>query len=81
MRIHVRFFALLRDQAGTSHAELELPAGATVAAALETIAARYAALSPLLRTAACAVNRSYARADAVLNDGDEVALIPPVSGG
>jgi molybdopterin converting factor subunit 1 len=81
MRIHVRFFALLRDKAGTSQAELELSGGATVGAAVAEIAKHYPMLASPLRTAACAVNRSYARPDIVLNDGDELALIPPVSGG
>jgi MoaE-MoaD fusion protein len=76
MRITVRLFAMLRERAGTSRRELELPDGATagdVWAALE--------LGPEPEGLALAVNRAYADRRAALADGDEVALIPPVSGG
>ena len=73
----MRLFAALREQAGTSHVELELPDGANVGdvwSALELGGAEPSSL-------AFALNRAYAdRADA-LSEGDEVALIPPVSGG
>jgi MoaE-MoaD fusion protein len=76
MRVTVRLFAMLRERAGTSRRELELPDGATagdVWAALE--------LGPEPEGLALAVNRAYADRAAALADGDEVALIPPVSGG
>jgi len=76
MRVTVRLFAMLRERAGTGRRELELPAGATagdVWAALE--------LGPEPDGLALAVNREYAERSVVLADGDEVALIPPVSGG
>ena len=76
MRVTVRLFAMLRERAGTGRRELELPAGATagdVWAALE--------LGPEPDGLALAVNREYADRGAPLAEGDEVALIPPVSGG
>jgi MoaE-MoaD fusion protein len=76
VRVTVRLFAALRERAGAGRRELELPQGATagdVFAALEI-----GAEPPGL---AYAVNQEYAERSAVLADGDEVALIPPVSGG
>ena len=81
MTVRVRFFAILRDRAGTDVADVELPANATVGVALESIATRFAAIASLLPRVAPAVNLAYARRDDVLHDGDELALIPPVSGG
>lgn len=78
MHVRVRLFAMLRERAGSSELELELPDGARVRDALA--AAPVAALAegmPLVM----AINREYAREDAVLAPGDELALIPPVSGG
>ncbi len=76
MRVHVRLFAGLRQRAGTDAVELELPDGARVADAL-------AEMDWLTRgmPVVMAVNREYAPAEAVLAAGDELALIPPVSGG
>ena len=76
MVVRVRLFAILRERAGTGELELELPEGACVADALESVGALADGL-PLVM----AVNREYARADATLHAGDELALIPPVSGG
>jgi len=78
MHVRVRLFAMLRERAGAGELELELPDGARVrdALAAEPVAALAGGL-PLVM----AVNRSYADADAPLAPGDELALIPPVSGG
>ena len=76
MTVHVRLFAMLRERAGTSALELELPEGARVADALAALEHLAGGLTCLL-----AVNREYADADQVLVAGDELALIPPVSGG
>jgi molybdopterin synthase catalytic subunit len=76
MRIRVRLFAGLREQAGTDEVQIELPDGARVADAL-------AQLKGIARetNVVMAVNREYADADALLHPDDELALIPPVSGG
>ena len=76
MQVSIRLFAGLRERAGTGARDLELPDGATVAdvwAALE--------LGDEPPGLLYAVNRRYAAPDAELGNGDEVAVIPPVSGG
>ncbi len=77
MKILVRLFAALREQAGTSRVELDLPDGAHVADVWGALALGGAEPGSLT----FAVNKAYADRDHVLADGDEVALIPPVSGG
>jgi molybdopterin synthase catalytic subunit len=78
MVVRIRLFAMLRERAGTNELSLELPEGARVRDALAASAvAELAAGLPLVM----AVNRVYADADAPLAAGDELALIPPVSGG
>jgi molybdopterin converting factor subunit 1 len=81
MRVTVKLFAILRERAGVSTVELELPEGSTVEAAAGKLLEGIPALSEHLMKSAFAVNRAYGRRDAVLHDGDELALIPPVSGG
>ncbi len=76
MKVTVRLFATLRERAGASELLLELPDGARVRDALDALG-EFAGGLPLVM----AVNREYARDDRVLEAGDEVALIPPVSGG
>lgn len=81
MRITVKLFAILRDRAGISELELELPAGVNVTIASESLIAKLPVLQEHIRRVAYAVNRSYVPATTSLNDGDELAIIPPVSGG
>jgi molybdopterin synthase catalytic subunit len=76
MRVRVRLFAILRERAGTGELELELPEGARVRDALAEVEEIAGGL-PLVM----AINREYADADAELAADDELALIPPVSGG
>jgi MoaE-MoaD fusion protein len=76
MEVTVRLFAMLRERAGVGEVTLELPEGARVEDALERLGGMAEGL-PLVM----AVNREYAAADRVLDPGDELALIPPVSGG
>ncbi|HLB04099.1 MAG TPA: molybdenum cofactor biosynthesis protein MoaE [Gaiellaceae bacterium] len=76
MRVAVRLFAGLRERAGTKVRELELPEGATVADVWPALALGEEPPGLLY-----AVNTHYAQTAASLGDGDEVALIPPVSGG
>jgi molybdopterin synthase catalytic subunit len=76
MRVRVRLFAQLRERAGADEVEIELPEGALVSDALE----RLSAVTDGLRVV-MAVNHEYADPNASLASGDELALIPPVSGG
>jgi molybdopterin synthase catalytic subunit/molybdopterin converting factor small subunit len=76
MVVHVRLFAQLRERAGRDELELELPEGARVGDALAAVGELASGL-PLVM----AINREYAAADAPLAPGDELALVPPVSGG
>ena len=79
--IHVtlRCFAAVRDILDTDTVTVEVEAGTTARGMLEKLGQQYPAL--LRVPVAFAVNRDYARADSVLSDGDEVAFIPPISGG
>jgi MoaE-MoaD fusion protein len=76
VEVTVRLFAMLRERAGTGSVTLELPEGARVRDALDSLS-ELAEGIPLVM----AVNREYASEDHVLGAGDELALIPPVSGG
>ena len=76
MTIRVRLFAALRERARAGEVELELPDGARVGDALARLEHLAGGLSLVM-----AVNREYAAADTPLSPGDELALIPPVSGG
>jgi MoaE-MoaD fusion protein len=80
MRVSVRLFAGLRERAGTDRLEVELPEDARVK---DVLAAMAATPVGALRDRECvvAVNREYAGADEPVRAGDEVALVPPVSGG
>jgi molybdopterin synthase catalytic subunit len=74
--VRIRLFAGLRERAGRSELEVELPEGARVADALAAVGSLTDGVPVVM-----AVNREYANADAPLAAGDELALIPPVSGG
>jgi MoaE-MoaD fusion protein len=76
MEVTVRLFAMLRERAGASEVTVELPEGARVRDALAALGGLADGL-PLVM----AINREYAPEDAPLDAGDELALIPPVSGG
>ena len=81
MKITLRLFAILRERAGVSELTLELPSDATVAAAKDVLLEQHPSLEGLLVRTAYAVNRNYTPIETQLHEGDEVALIPPVSGG
>lgn len=81
MQIRVLFFGVLKDLLGRTDETLDLPEGARVQDVLAHYArhaSRFEALAPAL---AVSVNQEYSRAETVLRAGDEVALLPPVSGG
>ena len=79
MRVYVRLFASYREAAGTNRLETSLPAGACVADLLQTLSEQVPSLTRA--RGMVAVNQAYVTPEVLLHDGDEVALIPPVSGG
>jgi MoaE-MoaD fusion protein len=81
MRVHILVFGVLKDLIPESSAPLELPDGARVRDLLDHHKRSFAQRDELWRSLAVAVNREYVSADHALQDGDEVALLPPVSGG
>ena len=81
MLVTVRLFARLRELAGAGELPLELTAGATVQDAWRALETRCHAVQPYAGKVSCAVNADYSRMTAALRDGDEVAFLPPVSGG
>jgi len=81
MELTFRYFAACREATGLGEETVELPAGATVSEALAWIADHHPACARYLTTARAAVNREFVAETVVLTDGDEVAIIPPVSGG
>ena len=81
MRVTVRLFARLRDIAGTAELSRELAAGATIGDVWRQLTGEFPELSRYERSISSAVNADYARMDHVLRADDEVAFLPPVSGG
>jgi molybdopterin converting factor subunit 1 len=81
MTLTVKLFAAARDLAKADSVAIELPAGATVAHLRTELARRVPSLAALLAKSALAVNYDFAENEHGLASGDEVALIPPVSGG
>ena len=79
--MNVRLFARLRDIAGASDLARELPRGATVDTVWNLLADEHPDMAAYRGAVSVAVNAEYARMDARIADGDEVAFLPPVSGG
>ncbi len=81
MKVNVHLFAGLHDLLGRRNVSLELAEGATVAELREQLAREYPVVTPFMSTLVAAVDEEYVTPEHPLRDGDEVALIPPVSGG
>ena len=81
MHVTVRLFARLREMAGAGELRRELPDGATARDAWERLAREFEGFAPYGGAISCAVNESHAKLTTVLHDGDDVAFLPPVSGG
>jgi len=81
MRLKLLFFAGHREALGTASRTFEMPEGATVGELFEALAARHPALRGMEGRTIVAVNRDRTGWDQRLQDGDEVAFYPPVSGG
>ena len=81
MHITVLLFARLRDIAGTANLDRKLPDGATARILWKTLAQDFPEFDSYSQAISTAVNEEYAHMDLELSDGDEVAFLPPVSGG
>jgi molybdopterin converting factor subunit 1 len=81
MRITVRLFARLREITGTSELSRDIAPGSTIGSVWQQLAGEFPALIPYERSISSAVNADYAHMDTRLQEGDEVAFLPPVSGG
>ena len=81
MRVRVLFFGLLKDLTGASCEEADLPAGSDLRAALEHYQARVPRLREMARNIVIARNQEFADLSTPLAEGDEIAFLPPVSGG
>jgi len=78
--VRVRFFARLRELAGNETEALQVPPGSRLQDVYETLRGKHAAL-PLRESVRAAHNQEFADWSTVVQDGDEVAFVPPVSGG
>jgi molybdopterin converting factor subunit 1 len=81
MRVTVRLFARLRDLAGAGELVRDVEGPATVQSVWKGLVAEMPSLGEYERTMSVAVNADYSRMSATVRDGDEVAFLPPVSGG
>jgi molybdopterin converting factor subunit 1 len=81
MRVSVRLFARLKELAGTDTITVEVAEPATVAMVWRAATLVAPALVPFEHALSCAVNATFSRMSRPVSDGDEVAFLPPVSGG
>jgi molybdopterin converting factor subunit 1 len=81
MRVTVQLFARLRELAGRSEATLELAPGASVSDVWRALEVDHPAISPLGSSVSAAVNAEFAPMTTEVHEGDDVAFLPPVSGG
>ncbi|TVQ31368.1 MAG: molybdopterin converting factor subunit 1 [Phycisphaeraceae bacterium] len=81
MKVRILFFASLAERIERRSLELELPESASAFDAMEALVREHEAVAEMRGSLAIAVNQRIVSADAPLQDGDELALLPPVSGG
>jgi len=81
MRVTVRLFARLRDIAGSGDLARDAPTGATVGDVWRGLVAEFPEMAGYDSSISSAVNADYSKMTAAVSDGDEVAFLPPVSGG
>lgn len=81
VRITIRLFARLRDLAGSGRLTRDVPTGASVETVWQALVQEFPAIAASRVSLAAAVNAEYARFETRVADGDEVAFLPPVSGG
>ncbi|MGQ9456849.1 MAG: molybdopterin converting factor subunit 1 [Anaerolineae bacterium] len=81
MRVVVRLFAAAREALGREELHLELPAGSTVREVREEVSRTAPGAHPVLERCLLARNREFASPEEVVQEGDEIAFLPPVGGG
>jgi molybdopterin synthase catalytic subunit len=81
MQVRILFFATLKDIVGARQMQLDVPAGATVADVLTSLEMRYPRIKDYRPVVLTAINEEYVNQRTAVQDGDEVAIFPPVSGG
>jgi molybdopterin converting factor subunit 1 len=81
MRVTVRLFARLREAAGRGECVCEVADRATVGDVWRALLREFPALEPFGASVSAAVNADFAKTTAIVRDGDEIAFLPPVSGG
>jgi sulfur-carrier protein len=81
VRVTVKLFARLRDIAGAPELTREIAPGATIGSIWRDLTGEFPDLAPYERAISAAVNLDYARMSTEVRDGDEIAFLPPVSGG
>jgi len=81
MKLKVNFYAVCRDLTNSDSCEIDLPVQVSKKDAIETIVQQFPALEKIAQQLALAVNNRYVMSEITLNEGDEISIIPPVSGG
>ena len=81
MQVVVKLFALMREKVGTDTIRLDVPEGARLVDVAAALRRQYPVLDPYLARVRYAIQMEFVDAEAIVTAGDEVALIPPVSGG
>lgn len=81
MNITVQFYSYFKELAGTPQTREEASPGTSLGHFMERLLEKYPRLAPMRKSMLVAVGVDYQRGDYILNDGDEVALFPPVQGG
>ena len=81
MKVNVLYFGMLKDVFRLDHEEVELGEMSTAGALVDLLRERVRTATGLWDSLGVAVNQEYVRRDVLLHEGDEVALLPPVSGG
>ncbi len=81
MKIHIRYFASLREITEQGEETLDMPDGASVSTVRTELLARFPGLHPIMPRCISALNRRYVDGETTLHDGDELVFIPPMGGG